>query len=177
MTQIRPEYIQLRDPLSEVARKERRNLLIISAIGIVVVKTGLIPTKISALGIEFSQTDRHSLLFTIAAVVIYCLIAFSIYSWSDLLAWKITYYHAFIAHQLETKASEDLGPLEFISWRQFKTNKMPIKKADEKTTRIVIRPFWYSLYQPVTFLRAIFEFLAPLLIGLYAIYILLQARV
>ena len=68
-----PLEIQLRDPLSKETRLERRNLLGASAIGIVIVKTGLVPSKISALGIEFSQTDQRSLLLAIAAVISYFL--------------------------------------------------------------------------------------------------------
>jgi hypothetical protein len=47
-----PEQIRLRDPLAEVTRRERRLLLGASIIGLTVAKTGLVPTKISALGVE-----------------------------------------------------------------------------------------------------------------------------
>jgi len=45
------------DPLSEVTRRERRALLGVSALSIAMSITHLIPTKISALGVEFPPTE------------------------------------------------------------------------------------------------------------------------
>ena len=63
--------IAVRDPLTEVTRKERRLLLGMCVLGIVLVKTGLVPTKISAFGIEFSHTDQKFILIILAFVVSY----------------------------------------------------------------------------------------------------------
>jgi hypothetical protein len=79
------QQILLREPLSEDTRKERRNLLAISTIGIALVKTGLIPTKISALGIEFSQSNQRALLYILLAMIIYFFLTFAIYAISDVL--------------------------------------------------------------------------------------------
>jgi len=76
----------LKSPLSDDTKNERRNLLVASAIGIIIVKTGLIPTKISALGIEFSQTDKTMLLKILAWIMIYLTISFSIYALSDFVS-------------------------------------------------------------------------------------------
>jgi hypothetical protein len=43
----KPPEVRVRDPLSEVTRKERRILLGTSALGIIVAKVGLVPTKIT----------------------------------------------------------------------------------------------------------------------------------
>jgi hypothetical protein len=75
-----PRELSLRDPLSDVTRKERRLLLGMSVIGIAVVKTGLLPEKISALGIDFSETNQKSLLIVFSLVTIYFLAAFMIYA-------------------------------------------------------------------------------------------------
>jgi hypothetical protein len=40
------------DPLNEITRKERRNSLIASTLGVLVAKASLVPSKFSALGIE-----------------------------------------------------------------------------------------------------------------------------
>ena len=55
------------DPLSEVTRKERRVLLGISALGIVIVKSGLVPSKVTALRIEFSKNDQQALILALGA--------------------------------------------------------------------------------------------------------------
>ena len=69
-----PSEIRVRDPLSDTTRKERRSLLGASALGIVIVKSGLVPSKITALGIEFTRTDQRALLAALAAVVVYLLV-------------------------------------------------------------------------------------------------------
>jgi hypothetical protein len=65
--------ILLGDPLSKVARAERRTLLGVSTIGIVIAKSGLVPAKITALGIEFDQADQSLLLKMLAWIVVYFL--------------------------------------------------------------------------------------------------------
>ena len=65
-----PSDIRLRDPLSEVTRNERKILLGASAIVIIIERTGLVPSKIAALEIEFTQTDQRSLLAAIAAIIL-----------------------------------------------------------------------------------------------------------
>ena len=142
-----PGDLLLRDQLSKETRTERRTLLGVSAIGIVIVKTGLVPAKISALGIEFNQTDQRSLLLAVAAVTIYFLIAFLIYAASDFLLWRTT----FSAIQPADKP----GELQQV----FRGS-------------ILLR-----MYTPLSFLRAFFEFGLPILISLYAIILLIRGRV
>lgn len=80
------------DPLSEVTRKERRLLLGMSTIGIAIVRTGLLPTKISALGIEFGAADQRSLLNILAVITAYFLVAFVVYAASDWVAWTEVFW-------------------------------------------------------------------------------------
>jgi len=64
-----PSQILLADPLSEVARNERRLLLAVAIISIAVVKTGAIPKEITNLGIKFSSTDKSALLWILSSSV------------------------------------------------------------------------------------------------------------
>lgn len=89
MTEQDLQQTRLRDALSDVTRKERRHLLGISLLGVVLKKTGLVPSKISGLGIEFQNTDQRALLFIVAFVILYFLFAFIIYAFSDFLAWRL----------------------------------------------------------------------------------------
>ncbi len=91
----------LKDPLREETRKERRNLLGTSAVGIVMVKTGLIPTKISALGIEFSDTNRVTLLRILAGITVYFLVAFIIYAISDFWAYRVEVLQSQIPYSVD----------------------------------------------------------------------------
>lgn len=86
-----PVLISLKDPLSQVTRAERRMLLGVSALSIFVTRTGLIPTKISALGVDFEQSDQRALLVVMALVVGYFLGAFLVYGFTDYLSWRVTY--------------------------------------------------------------------------------------
>jgi hypothetical protein len=83
-----PETI-LGDPLSEVSRKERRALLGVSATGLVVAYTGLVPSEIANLGIRFSPTDRSWLLKLLALIVLYFVVAFVAYASSDIVKWRL----------------------------------------------------------------------------------------
>lgn len=81
----------LKDPLSDVTRKERIYLLATSTLGIAIVTTGLVPSRISALGIQFEETNQRTLLLMIGIVVAYFLVAFIIYAVADFFAWLDDY--------------------------------------------------------------------------------------
>lgn len=81
----------LRDPLSEVTRKERTYLLAVSTIGIAIVKTGLVPSQITTLGIVFEKANQNTLLFVLGLVALYFLAAFIIYATADFFAWLVAY--------------------------------------------------------------------------------------
>jgi hypothetical protein len=84
----------LSDPLSDVTRKERLYLLAVSIIGIAIVKTGLIPTEISTLGVKFEEANQKTLLFVFALVALYFLAAFLIYAVADFYTWVSAYQSA-----------------------------------------------------------------------------------
>lgn len=94
------QQVLLKDPLSEETRKERRNLLGVSTLGIVMVKSGLIPSKISALGIEFSQADQTVLLYALAVITIYFLLAFIFYALSDFMNYRVETYISGVKYQM-----------------------------------------------------------------------------
>ncbi len=85
MTDPAARDLLLGDPLSDVTRKERRMLLAISLLGVGLVKTGLVPTKIEALGVEFDKANQQALLFLLAIVAVYFFSAFLIYAAADFL--------------------------------------------------------------------------------------------
>jgi uncharacterized membrane protein YeaQ/YmgE (transglycosylase-associated protein family) len=73
------------DPLKPVTRQQRLYLLAVSMIGIAIVRTGLVPSKIATFGIELNKPNRSALLFLLALVTIYFLASFIIYAASDYL--------------------------------------------------------------------------------------------
>jgi heme/copper-type cytochrome/quinol oxidase subunit 2 len=135
------------DPLSKVTRSERRVLLGVSALGIAIVKTGLVPSKIAALGIEFEQADKRALLIIMGVVILYFLIAFALYATSDYFAWRYRY-------------SESL--------HAYRTND---ESAAERAMTGTRKPM------PIVVLRLLFEFILPVAVGICSIALLWTAQI
>jgi hypothetical protein len=230
-----PADIRLRDPLSEVTRKERRLLLGISALGIVIVKSGLVPSKVEALGIQFTQTNQQALILALGAVIGYFLVAFVLYAASDLTAWR-TAFHSLaldrywqgstergMAASYRVQAEEDEGRVSRYrrdaeadeKWAEkYLAQAEPGEEGDElrelaeekKKSADVSRKQaeqakeqaaehrkraeaeqkvedsyrrrqerWLGFVAPVSFFRAVFEFVIPVMIGIYAMVLLFTA--
>ncbi len=80
---LRAWSVLLGDALGPVTRKERNRLMGLSMIGIAIKELNILPNRISALGIEFTQTNRLSMLRYLGFVVLYFLIAFFCYGVGD----------------------------------------------------------------------------------------------
>jgi hypothetical protein len=158
--EIHPAAVLVADPLSEVTRKERRSLLATSAIGVLILRTGLVPERISTFGIEFSKADQTAVLRVLAIVVLYFLVAFVIYAFSDFVSWRITFRGALREAHMERVQSE----LEGIS--------KETKDVTETHARRGRR--WTRAARPTSWARTIFEFLLPVLVGSYAVIALLS---
>jgi hypothetical protein len=178
MSKQRPTEISLRDPLSRVTRGERKALLIISTTGITIVKAGIVPTKISALGVEFSPTNQKALLIMIALIIIYLLVAFIIHASADFIAWQISHiksvkktlydFQTELKDILKTKllADADDKKVEEQMQSTLEAHHILIEKlfSRDKITS--------SLVYPISFIRAMLEFLFPILLAIYSIIVL-----
>ncbi|MDP2035824.1 MAG: hypothetical protein Q8L04_00455 [Ignavibacteria bacterium] len=143
--------IRVQDPLSEVTRKERRNLLISSFVGLIIVTTGLVPTKINSFGIEFSTTQRDSFFVLTSILIFYFLATFIVYASSDFVAWRISFNATRLGHLKDLEKERDPEP-----------SPEKMKKLYERLWK------WTKVSMPVSFLRALIEFVFPILFGLYA---------
>jgi len=170
-----PSEIKVRDPLSEVTRKERRFLLGVCVIGITVVKTGLLPTKISALGIEFGTSDQKSLMLVFFLVTIYFLAAFVIYGLTDFFAWRLAIANSLWRIRAERRSAEE------NAWRVRERQsgfagvqgETDLHSPVEINERMTISDFFYrATINPVSLVRAIFEFIVPIAFGIYTIIII-----
>ena len=147
----------LTDPLSETTRKERRNLLIASTIGILVAKMGLIPSQISALGIEFSAPNQQVFIQLVGFIIIYFLIAFVTCGLPDFFIWRKKLQDYLLARNI--KAS---------SWTE------QDEYYEDEAHHGIARARWlYTMSKPVAFLRIFFEFIIPFGVSIYAISILM----
>jgi hypothetical protein len=149
---LRPVEAMLRDPLGEVARKERRSLLGISAIAILVGRTGLVPAKIENFGIAFATPERQALLGVFIAVVGYYTLAFIIYSISDALGWGYAMY----------RGREELR-------KQIEESRNVMNTLRGQTQPVVAPWRFVGLVTPASLLRGAFDFAVPLAVAAYAI--------
>ena len=183
---------RLRDPLSDLARKHRTFLLVSSFIGIVMVKTGIVPSKIAAFGIEFGDVDTQALFFVTAATVIYFFAAFLLYSSSDFLIWRLEILKALedqeevisikfarIEKEREDEKEEEMSQEE-IELRQTELRQQIALIQDQLTQinkEIARIKHWENASVPTSISRAIFEFIIPIVIAIYAVAVLFTADV
>lgn len=145
----------LSDPLSDISRRERRNLLIASSVAVLMGHAGLVPKKLSALDIEFSAPAQSTFLLLMAAIVAYFLLAFFTYALADFLIWRKR-RHDYI---VSMKIAED---------------NMSYDEEIERDRLNIPSEAWYFQWGPrVAYARVFFEFVLPLLVGLYALTLLL----
>jgi hypothetical protein len=64
-----PAEFELRNPLHPVTRRERRFLLGLSLISVILVQTGAFPTKVSALGLELSSVDHDIFIWWLKTLI------------------------------------------------------------------------------------------------------------
>lgn len=169
-----PDEIRLRDPLSEVTRKERRSLLGISIMGIAIAQAGLIPTEVSSLGVKLTQGNQGTLLLLLALVCSYYLVGFLAYAATDYVAWKValkdSIVNAWMQPQEVTKEPETQEEAYRLVQRSERLEEFLVNKNG---TTILAE----LLVLPVSRVRAVFEFLLPLFVACYAIAVLLWRSV
>lgn len=143
----------LADPLSPIARAERRNLLLAATLAILIAHVNLVPTRMSALGLEFAPPAQASFLVVTALVVGYFMLAFATYAVADLFVWRKRYYDYLAAMERESK---DWTLQDQIEHDEVHANLPTID--------------WYYQWSPrVANARMLFEFVLPLLVGAYAV--------
>lgn len=143
----------LTDFLSDIARRERRNLLFASTTGIFVAHLGLVPMKLSALGIEFSTPEQSSFLVLVALVIAYFIGAFGIYGLADFFIWRHRY------HEYQVKEEVDAQ-----NWTQQDQEEHDLLQS------YVPSIDWLSRWIPkLISTRVLFDFVLPLIVGIYAV--------
>ena len=116
-----PLIIQrLREPISDNTRKIRRELLVASTIGIVIVHAGLVPTRIDALGITLTESNQASFRYVVAGVVLYLTVAFLVYVSSEIVAWA------------SLLRSFDLEQSQKLLEEQLRASQVAVEEAHER---------------------------------------------
>ncbi|MEH0374017.1 hypothetical protein [Vibrio mimicus] len=148
---------RLREPLNETTRKSRRNLLAVSVLGVVTAKVGLVPTKISAFGVEFSSSNLEALMTLLALAIAYFLITFVVYIVSELQAWQLL---------ITSKQLEELKA-EAARERSYKDQYYNDLEMDfSKRVQMV-----YSKTKPIFYIRLLVEVFIPAMLACYSIIV------
>lgn len=137
--------------ISEQTVKERKYLLIASAVGLFISFTGSVPTKFSALGIEFSAKEQSAFVIAIIVIVLYFLLAFIIYGWSDFLRWRIEYQKLIEA-----------DVRDMLNWSR---EDQEMYDQDEVYFHINRLHWPYRLRKPTALLVVVFEYVLPLIVA------------
>ncbi len=162
------------DPLTETTRKERTSLLGVSMLGVALVKVPLVPEKFSALGVDFSKVNQGTFVKLYAMVVVYYLLAFAIYACTDYLAWRRQevinlneYRRKNVERMTAEKKNHDETLDDSIELAGF---------APEEVRKDVpysgLASYWLAFR--VARLRAVFEFVLPLIFACYTVAVLLS---
>lgn len=149
---LRPIDEMLNDPLREVTRKERRSLLGISAIALLIGWTHarVVPSKIENFGItDLTAPDRSVLLWLFLWIVGYYFVAFVVYASTDFLK----YFHTM-----------DEGAKTLSKQRDERVIGS-LKLAAEA-------PWWRGFVVPASLVRGIFDFFITVAIAGVAMYAL-----
>lgn len=161
------------DPLSEVTRKERRALLGVSLLGLALVKVPLVPTKLSALGIEFADVNQRMFVHLYSLVVVYFVLAFLIYGLTDLVAWargekiRHTAYKRVIDANAPPPHPERPGA--YVSAGKVVREELPQPFAGDNPVYKGIASYRAAMVASRS--RAVFEFALPIA---FASYVLVQ---
>jgi hypothetical protein len=156
--------VNLNDPLSEVTRKERKVLLGLSMVSLFFSQAGILPSKISALGIELKTTDQNTILYLMSACLIYFIFAFFLYAMSDFMIWKKAITREYLSQFRRIVIDE---------YSQGPDNPIDCDVESEAARLSKKNKVWETLCKPVSIARALFEFLLPIIVGLYAAIIML----
>ena len=151
---------RLRDPLNETTRKVRRNLMAASVIGVVITKVGLVPSKISAFGVEFTSANQQALMSLLAAAIAYFAISFIVYVYSELTAWQVV---------LASKELEELKQAE----KNHEIKIFGTVGADRYEGHLKFLNF---KTKPTFYIRLVVELAIPIVFAAYSAFSLLSAE-
>jgi len=166
-------------PLSDEAKKIRRNSVLASELCLFIGITAEIPKKFALLGIGFeSPQQQNTLGWFLFSVTVYFLIHFISVAGVEVAKWMHPFYKDVIAKQ-ELRSHSDLDEEDFFN------NHAPSKgqRQDKHQIQLRNRINWHSeceaerklmpLYWLI-YLQLLIEIVIPIAIGSYGLYKLAQ---
>lgn len=145
------------DSLSRASRKERKYLLVASAISLLFFFAGLVPKEISFFGIKFAELNQGYLVYILAPIILYFFFSFLFHGFADILIWS--------KHKHNYDCAIHSEPDD---WDQDKNWSV----MDEQYERTPASQLLNKMIPVMADARVAFDFLFPLLIGIFSILVL-----
>lgn len=142
----------LKNPLSEIAKGERKALLGVSLLAVSISYLGIEPSQINAVGFSFNIDDFKNIYLILKLVIIYFLVAFSIHAYSDFLNWFLSAREA--TKEIQKKLVE----------------KYSDKNSEEIESLDISPDLLVKSSKPVTYLRAFIEFGFPIVFAIIVFF-------
>ena len=160
--------------LSDRSMKDRKSLLLISTIILIMKFANLTPTKISALGITISDTDKIVIFISLGIILGYFFVSFLLNSVGEVLSFNIGEKLNLIERELDKVREYIPGPARPSHARAFKIEKNNKKKYDElQDSKINTNISFISISKRIIFTNKIFEFYFPIIWGVFAFGVLI----
>lgn len=169
------------DRLTDSTRQERRILLAVSTLGVIIVRGGVIPARIAFLGVELSTDNQLFLFRTLAAVTSYFLVTFIAYAIADNAAW---------AARMRGEYGDSISPDMSAAYKRLIDETPILVLAGDPVKQLTVDQIVHALASAVMkthtprnrwsyaagWARFVFDFVIPVGLGGYAIYLLLMAN-
>ncbi len=161
----------LGDFLADNTVKLRRWLLGLTAVSFYMSKAHMVPTKISALGIEFSGVNQQQFLKISGYILLYFLCSFLVYALIDLSRWvhglmevRKKYFDGIMRSTLAADSETD--PDDNKIERSGRLRKKFIEPIED------VQMFGSSSLLALSLLRVALDILLPLGVGVYSLILL-----
>jgi len=157
--------------LSEYTIKLRRWLLGLAAVSFYMSTAHMVPTKISALGIEFSAVNQQQFLKVSGYILLYFLCSFLVYALIDLARWV----HCLMENRKQY--FDGIGQSTLAANSETEPDDSKIERAVRLREQF-IEPIEYAqllsspLFLALSLLRVALDILLPLGVGVYSLILL-----
>lgn len=163
--------ILLSDFLADNTLKIRRWLLVLTVVSLYISTAKMVPTKISALGIEFSALNQQQFLKISSYVLMYFLISFTIYAcidflkrMNDLLEIRKKYFT-----EIKVSVPTKMADSDFDENMQYRADSIQTRFIDPiETAQFLSSPVILVL----SITRVSFDILLPIIVGIYSFILL-----
>jgi hypothetical protein len=162
--------------LREETRKQRRNLDIVAVLAGLVVFLNLVPNRISAVGVDFGHTRKHTFLILLLAFDLWFLIVFATYAAGDLARLYMSLEQE--GREAQLLAEQEEPRTELIRDRLMRAREAPDEEVEQIAADIFaqigqlsverLRGRTYEAIRRIGRMRLVVDIFIPIVLGIGA---------